>query len=87
MHYIIFVIGFIFIIIMCVTFVGDHLVYRIYGLLILDPLLALGDFDLFKNHLDIFLSMVPDQPTIPGLVRSAGSNSLLDQVPLIHHQT
>ena len=43
-----------------------------------------GDFDLFKNHLDIFLSMVPDQPSIPGLVRAAGSNSLLDQVPLIY---
>ena len=46
-----------------------------------------GDFDLFKNHLDIFLSMVPDQPTAPGLVRSAGTNSLLDQVPLLHLQT
>ena len=46
-----------------------------------------GDFELFKNHLDIFLSMVPDQPTLPGLVRSAGSNSLLDQVPLLNLQT
>ena len=46
-----------------------------------------GDFDLFKNHLDIFLSTVPDQPTTSGLVRSAGSNSLLDQIPLINHQT
>ena len=45
-----------------------------------------GDFELFKNHLDIFLSMVPDQPTLPGLVRSDGSNSLLDQVPLCHLQ-
>ena len=42
-----------------------------------------GDFPLFKNHLDIFLSLVPDQPTTPGLVRAAGSNSLLDQVPLV----
>ena len=42
-----------------------------------------GDFLLFKNHLDIFLAMVPDQPTTPGLARSAGSNSLLDQVPLV----
>ena len=25
------------------------------------------DFDLFKKHLDIFLSGVPDQPTMPGL--------------------
>ena len=40
------------------------------------------DFPLFKNHLDIFLSMVPDQPTTQGLVRAAASNSLLDQVPL-----
>ena len=42
-----------------------------------------GDFALFKNHLDIFLSTVPDQPTTPGLSRAAGSNSLLDQVPLL----
>ena len=41
------------------------------------------DFSLFKNHLDIFLAMVPDQPTTPGMVRAAISNSLLDQVPLI----
>ena len=46
-----------------------------------------GDFDLFKNHLDLFLSEVPDQPTVSGLVRAAKSNSLLDQVPLMpeHH--
>ena len=42
-----------------------------------------GDFALFKNHLDIFLGTVPDQPTTPGLVRAAMSNSLLDQIPLI----
>ena len=42
-----------------------------------------GDFPLFKNHLDIFLSTVPDQPTTPGLVRAAVSNSLLEQVPLL----
>ena len=42
-----------------------------------------GDFALFKNHLDIFLAMIPDQPTTPGLARAAGSNSLLDQVPLV----
>ena len=41
-----------------------------------------GDFDLFKNHLDIFLSGVPDQPTMPGLVRAAVTNSLLDQLPI-----
>ena len=45
-----------------------------------------GDFALFKNHLDIFLSTVPDQPTTPGLSRAAGSNSLLEQVPL-HNMT
>ena len=42
-----------------------------------------GDFALFKNHLDLFLSQIPDQPTVPGLVRAAASNSLLDQVPLV----
>ena len=35
-----------------------------------------GDSLLFKNHLDIFLSGVPDQPTMPGLVRAAVTNSL-----------
>ena len=42
-----------------------------------------GDFLLFKNHLDIFLAKIPDQPTTPGLGRAAASNSLLDQVPLV----
>ena len=42
-----------------------------------------GDFELFKNHLDIFLAKIPDQPTIPGLGRAAVTNSLLDQVPLV----
>ena len=41
-----------------------------------------GDFALFKNYLDHFLSSVPDQPTTPGLPKAALSNSLLDQVPL-----
>ena len=44
-----------------------------------------GDFALFKNHLDIFLSVIPDQPTTPGLARAAVSNSLLDQVPLVQN--
>ena len=44
-----------------------------------------GDFLLFKNNLDIFLSTVPDQPTTPGLVRAAVTNSLLDQVPMIQN--
>ena len=43
-----------------------------------------GDFPLFKNHLDIYLSTIPDQPTTPGLARAAASNSLLDQIPLIY---
>ena len=42
-----------------------------------------ADFPLFKNHLDIFLGNIPDQPTTPGLVRAAATNSLLDQVPLV----
>ena len=43
-----------------------------------------GDFALFKNHLEIFLSTVPDQPSTPGLSRAAVSNSLLEQVPLLN---
>ena len=34
-------------------------------------------------HLDIFLAMVPDQPTSSGLARAAATNSLLDQVLLV----
>ena len=40
-----------------------------------------GDYALFTNHLDIFLSGIPDQPTVPGLTRAAESNSLLHQIP------
>ena len=40
------------------------------------------DLGLFKNHLDIFLSGIQDQPTTPGLGRQAASNSLLDQIPV-----
>ena len=42
-----------------------------------------GDLELFKNHLDHFLSRIPDEPTTAGLCRAAGSNSLLDQIPLV----
>ena len=41
------------------------------------------DVDLFKNHLNIYLASVPDQPTISSLGRAASSNSLLDQIPLL----
>ena len=43
--------------------------------------------DLFKNHLDIFLSSIPDQPTVTGLGRAALTNSLLDQLPTFYQQT
>ena len=42
-----------------------------------------ADFPLFKNHLDIFLSLIPDQPTTPGLARAAASNSLLYQLSIV----
>ena len=42
-----------------------------------------GDSLLFKNHLEIFLARIPDQPTTPGLARAAATNSLVDQVPLV----
>ena len=41
-----------------------------------------GDVLMFKNHLDIYLLNIPDQPTVAGLTRAAQSNSLLHQVPL-----
>ena len=43
--------------------------------------------DMFKNHLDIFLTSIPDQPTVAGLGRAALTNSLLDQLPLFYTQT
>ena len=43
--------------------------------------------DYFKNHLDVFLSSIPDQPTTTGLGRAAMSNSLLHQLPIFYSQT
>ena len=43
--------------------------------------------DTFKNHLDVFLSSIPDQPTMTGLGRAADTNSLLDQLPMFYVQT
>ena len=40
-----------------------------------------GDILMFKNHLDIFLTNIPDEPTVQGLARGAQSNSLLHQIP------
>ena len=42
--------------------------------------------DTFKNHLDVFLSSIPDQPTMTGLGRAAETNSLLHQLPLFYTQ-
>ena len=44
--------------------------------------IATGTAEQFKLELDTWLSTIPDQPTIPSRQRAAGSNSLLDQVPL-----
>jgi hypothetical protein len=41
-----------------------------------------GTADQFKAGLDKWLSTIPDQPTVPGRVRAAASNLLLDQVLL-----
>ena len=46
-----------------------------------------GHIDYFKNHLDVFLASIPDQPTMTGLGRAAESNSLLHQLPLFYNQT
>ena len=42
----------------------------------------LGDVLMFKNHLDLFLSNIPDEPTVSGMGRGAESNSLIHQVPV-----
>ena len=41
-----------------------------------------GDIPMFENHIDVFLENIPDEPSVPGLVRTARTNSLLDQIPL-----
>ena len=41
-----------------------------------------GDGLMFKNHLDIYLQNITDQPTVGGLTRAAQSNSLIHQLPL-----
>ena len=43
--------------------------------------------DIFKNHLDVFLMSIPDQPTMTGLGRAATTNSLLDQLPVFNKLT
>ena len=42
-----------------------------------------GDILMFKNNLDHYLSLVPDQPTTSGLSRAARTNSLLHQIPMM----
>ena len=41
-----------------------------------------GSVDSFKHGLDMWLSTIPDEPTIPNYQRAAITNSLLDQIPL-----
>ena len=41
-----------------------------------------GSIENFKSSLDIFLSTIPDQPTVPGFARAAESNSLVHQLAL-----
>ena len=52
---------------------------RIFNLLPASLRNEVGDFGLFKNHLDIFL------PTTAGLARGAGTNSLLDKLPILYN--
>ena len=40
-----------------------------------------GHVDAFKGKLDKFLSVIPDQPNVPGLQRVAATNSLICQIP------
>ena len=43
------------------------------------------NIEYFKNHLDVFLSSIPDQPTMTGLGRAAETNSLLHQLPIFYN--
>ena len=40
--------------------------------------------EVFKAGLDAWLATIPDQPTIPCRQREAATNSILDQVALLH---
>ena len=44
-----------------------------------------GTVEQFKASLDMWLAIVPDQPTVPGKQRAAATNSLLDQTSLMSH--
>ena len=46
--------------------------------------MSVGTQEQFKARLDLWLATIPDQPTIPGRARAATTNSLLDQVQLVH---
>ena len=61
---------------------------QLYNLLP-EPLRSMNTehIDTFKNHLDTFLSSVPDQPTVTGLGRAAQTNSLLHQLPILYNLT
>ena len=43
--------------------------------------------DTVKNHLDVFLSSIPDQPNVTGLERAASTNSLLHKLLLFYNLT
>ena len=43
--------------------------------------------EVFKNHLDVFLTSIPDQPPTTGLGRPAESNNLQHQLPILYSQT
>ena len=42
--------------------------------------------DMFKNQLNIFLTSIPEQPTVAGLGRAAETNSLLHQLHMFYNQ-
>ena len=44
------------------------------------------DVNSFKVKLDLFLSQIPDQPTISEQTRAAKTNSLLHQIPMMTTQ-
>jgi len=62
----------------------NHIAPMLYNILPRDMRIVYDpedSFETFKKDLDIFLSTIPDQPTVAGLPRSAKSNSLIHQVP------
>ena len=67
---------------------ATHSSFRVKGARLFNSIPALirdinsDSVDTFKASLDAYLSIIPDQPTIPDRARAVATKSLLDQIPM-----